>query len=255
MYLLKKIIAPFFLPVPLCLEILLFGLFMLWFTRKQRVGKYLVTIGVILLILLSYTFVSRPFLKPLEYKYDSLIDLKNYFDIEFVVVLGGGHETDPKVPITSQLTNASLVRLVEGIRIHNMLPESKLILSGGKGSDPVPNAKVMSDAAMVLGVDMSDVILESISRDTKDEARLVNEIVGENKFILVTSASHMPRSIALFRKLGMFPIPAPTDYWVKESKGGIIPGMFFPSSGGLRMVERVFYEYLGLAWARLRGQT
>lgn len=255
MYLLKKIIAPFFLPVPLCLEILLLGLFMLWFTRKQRVGKLLVTMGVILLISLSYTFISKPLMKHLENKYDSLIELKNYSDIKFVVVLGSGHETDPKVPITSQLTNTSLVRLIEGIRILNMLPESKLVLSGGKSFGLVSNAKVMSGVAIVLGVDVSDVILESISRDTKDEARLVNEIVGKNKFILVTSASHMPRSIALFRKLGMFPIPAPTDFWVKESKGEISPGMFFPNARGLRMAERVFYEYLGLIWARLRGQT
>jgi uncharacterized SAM-binding protein YcdF (DUF218 family) len=97
------------------------------------------------------------------------------------------------------------------------------------------------------------VILESLSKDTKDEARLIKNIVGNDRFVLVTSASHMPRSMALFKKLGMQPIPAPTDYWVKERQG-ISPAMFFPSSNGLRKAERAFYEYLGLAWANLRGQ-
>ena len=48
---------------------------------------------------------------------------------------------------------------------------------------------------------------------------VVKEIVGKDKFILVTSASHMLRAMALFRKQGMEPIPAPTDYMVKEREG------------------------------------
>ena len=52
---------------------------------------------------------------------------------------------------------------------------------------------------------------------------------------------------------GHISVAAPTDYWVKERQG-ISPAMFFPSSNGLRKAERAFYEYLGLAWARIRGQ-
>ena len=79
------------------------------------------------------------------------------------------------------------------------------------------------------------------------------KIVGDNKFILVTTASHMPRSMALFKKLGMQPIPAPTDHAMKRRQG-IHPGVFFPNSGKIRNAELVFHEYLGLAWAKLRGQ-
>ena len=46
----------------------------------------------------------------------------------------------------------------------------------------------------------------------------------------------------------------PTDHWVKESQG-VSPGMFFSSSDGLRKAERAFYEYLGLTWPRIRGQS
>jgi uncharacterized SAM-binding protein YcdF (DUF218 family) len=168
------------------------------------------------------------------------------------VVLGGGHTSDPKLPITSQLSNASLVRLVEGIRIHRGLPTSRLILSGGIVFEKVPEAKVLADVALAIGVKKQDLILEEVSRDTEDEARLIQEIVGQEQFILVTSASHMPRSMALFKKLGMHPIPAPTDHLVKECQK-ISPGMFYPSANGLCKAERAFYEYLGLAWAKLRG--
>jgi uncharacterized SAM-binding protein YcdF (DUF218 family) len=60
-----------------------------------------------------------------------------------------------------------------------------------------------------------DLILESDSKDTNDQARLIQPIVGDDLFLLVTSATHMPRSIALFKSLGMHPIAAPTDWKVR----------------------------------------
>lgn len=97
-----------------------------------------------------------------------------------------------------------------------MLPKTRLILSGGGAFDPVPNAEMMADVAIALGVVEKDLVRETTSKDTKDEARLLKEIVGDDTFVMVTSASHMPRSMALFLKLGMNPIPASTGHWVKE---------------------------------------
>ena len=253
MFLLKKIISPLFLPIPLCLEILLIGLVLLWFTRRQRAGKIIVSLGVILLATLSYDAIPNNLLRPLEYKYPPLLKLEGVHNIKWIVVLGGGHQSDPSIPSTSQLSDASIARLVEGIRLHKMLPGSKLILSGGGAFDPVPDAEILQDCALAIGVRKNNLILESVSKDTKDEARLIEEIVGNDSFVLVTSASHMPRSMALFEKRGMHPIPAPTEHLAKESQK-ISPGMFFPSADGLKKAERVFHEYLGLAWAKIRGQ-
>jgi len=79
-----------------------------------------------------------------------------------------------------------------------------------------------------MGVSDSDIVLEPDSKDTKDEAVLIQKIVGNEKLILVTSASHMPRSMALFKKRGMQPIPAPTDHTIKRRQR-ISPGVFFPA--------------------------
>ena len=252
MFLLKKIVAPFFFPVPLCLGILLFGLFFLWFTSRQKTGKILVSVGVLLLTVFSYGAISNTLLRPLEYKYAPLSSLEDMHHVKWVVVLGGGHTSDPQVSISSQLSNTSIARLIEGIRFHNMLPESKIILSGGGYFDPVPNAKIMADVALSIGINKEDLVLESVSKDTKDEAILIQKIVGKDRFVLVTSASHMPRSMALFKKRGMHPIPAPTDYFVKKRQR-ISPGIFFPSAINLFKAERAFHEYLGMAWAKLRG--
>ena len=253
MFLFKKIVAPLFFPLSVCLEIFLVGIFLLWFTRRQKTGKILVTIGVVVFAALSYGVASEMLLRPLEYKYPPMTDVASVLGIEWVVVLSGGSSSDAHLPITGQLSHASLVRLVEGIRIHRKLPESKLILSGGGAFNTVAEAKKMADVAVVLGVDSKDLILESESKDTKDQARLIHKIVRDNRFVLVTSASHMPRSMALFEKRGMRPIPAPIGHRVKERQK-ITPAMFFPSAGRIEKVERAFYEYLGLAWARLRRQ-
>lgn len=261
MFILKKIIGQLFLPVPLCLEILIVGLLLLLFTRKQRTGKIILSVGIILFTLLSYPALSNTFLRRLEYQYPPLISTETSDfaagevqpQVRWIVVLGGGHISDPKIPVTSQLSGASLVRLIEAIRLHNQIPGSKLILSEGKVFDSVPGAETMAEVAKALGVKQEDLILESESRDTIDEARIIKSIVGNDKFILVTSASHMPRSMGMFKKLGMQPIPAPTGYIMKE-KQGISPGDFFPSSDELRKAEGVIYEYLGLLLAKLRGQ-
>ena len=243
MFLLKKILAPLFLPVSLCLEILLLGLILLWFTRKQKTGKVVISIGFLFLALLSFDATSDKLLQPLEYKYPPVLRSDDISGIKWVVVLGGGHISDPRLPVSSQLGGASIARLVEGIRLFRMLPGSKLVLSGGSTFDPVSNARIMADVAMAMGVDKRDLILESSSKDTKDQARLIKEIVGRDSFVMVTSACHMPRSMALFEKQGMKPIPAPTGYGVKQRQGPS-PKMFFPRAHALLKAETAFYEYL-----------
>ena len=105
-----------------------------------------------------------------------------------------------------------------------------------------------------MDVDRSSIILETESRDTKDHARFLREIVGEEAFVLVTSAAHTPRSMALFEGAGLNPIAAPTNFTVV---GDIKFGMswFVPKQGRIKTAENAFYEYMGIAWAKLRGQS
>ncbi len=250
MFLLKKIISPFFMPVPAYLFLALLGLFFLWFTRRQKIGKVLVTIATLLLGVLSYGLVSDILVNPLEQEYKPIKRFETLQDVKWIVVLGGGSDVDPGLPLSTYLPDASLIRLSEGVYIHNRLPETKLILTGR-----TPMAEVMGNVAEEWGVDLEDIILEKKANDTKDHPVYVKEIVGKDRIILVTSASHMPRAMALFSKQGMEPIAAPTDYMVKKREGGVRPGMFFPSAGSLEKVGRAIHEYLGMVWAKLRSQV
>lgn len=259
-FMVKKIVSQFLNPVSIGLEILVLGLFCLWATKRQRLGKIVVTLGTMFLLLLSLSFIPAKLLTPLEGRYPALLHPEalswqgsaNAASPKWVVVLGGGHVSDPRLPVNSQISQAALGRVVEGVRLYKAIPGSKLLLSGGGTHDPVPEADVMARIAVFLGVKPQDITLERDSRDTEDEAVMIAKMVGAQKIILVTSAAHMPRSVALFKKHGLQPIPAPADYLVKQARGFDLD-RFFPNAGPLRQVESAWHEYLGLAWAWLRG--
>ena len=259
-FILKKMLSRFFFPLPICLEVLLVGLFLLWFTKRQKGGKIMVTVGTALLLLFSYDLFSVVFLKDLERNYQPFSPAKTNVlqaqspaaPVKWVVVLGGGHAADPDIPLSSQLDHSTMVRLVEGVLLHRKNPGSKLIVSGGRVDGKISDAEVMSNVAEAMGVPRQDIILENQSWDTEDEARLLKPMVQNDVFILVTSASHMLRSMRLFESYEMHPLPAPTDYLVRDADG-FFPELAFPEPRALTKATRVVYEYLGLAWLKLKG--
>jgi uncharacterized SAM-binding protein YcdF (DUF218 family) len=260
MFLFKKILSRLFFPVPFCLEVLSIGLLLLWFTRKQKTGKAVAALAGALLFLLSSPFFSTLLLTPLERRYPPLfitpgapvaVGLR---EVKFIVVLGSGFVPDASRPVELQLDDGSIARLVEGVRVSKLLSCCKLIVSGGPEPNGAPlMAQAMAQLAQELGVGRQDLILDGQSRDTEEEARHISPIVGKQPFILVTEASHMPRALALFRKQGAYPIADPMDFRAGDG-GAMAPDRIFPSAAVLGGSERAVYEYLGLAWTKLRGK-
>jgi len=260
MFLLKKIVGLCLSPVPLCLECLILGLVFLWATRRQRLGKVLVTLGTLLLVLLSLSVISSGLLSPLERRYPAILHPEQIVGKgqgpesapRWIVVLGGGQVWDPRLPPNVQINDATLSRVIEGVRLYRAIPGSRLLFSGGRVFNPVPEAQVMAQVAMLLGVKAPDILLETDSWDTADQAEIIARMIGQEKFILVTSAFHMPRSVALFHKQGRQPLPAPTHHLVRDAQKPE-PSRYFPGTGPLRQAQFALHEYLGLAWAWLRG--
>lgn len=259
----KQILVSLFSPMSVCLGLVVVGLVLLVFSqKKQKMGKLFVFLGIVVLVLCSYEGFSGRILRTLESQYPPLnlakpISHENGVmgeqSLKWIVVLAGGVVGDPTLPIQLQISHHSRVRLVEGIRLHRLLPGSKIILTGGIGFDGTPEATTLSRVAQELGVAKSDMVLEVESRDTKDHPLYVRHLVKEEPFILVTSAFHMPRAMKLFVKQGLAPIPAPAGPW-KPAKEFWSPGNFFPSASGLRLAELAYHEYMGLTWAWVQGQ-
>jgi uncharacterized SAM-binding protein YcdF (DUF218 family) len=233
------------------MELLLLGLCLLWFTRRQRTGKIVVTLGFLWLVAVSNTFVAERLASALESRYPAYVVSASAPSANagpsYIAVLGGWANDDPNLPISSHISPGLLARLVEGIRLHREIPGSKLVLSGYSGS-----AENMAALARALGVDTQDILTTPEPRDTEEEAHRISALAGPAPLVLVTSAAHMPRAMALFHKVGAHPHPAPTDYMVFEHKR--TPDEYFPGAEHLGITETAFYEYLGLAWAKLRGK-
>src|SRR3989304_9518913 len=143
-----KLLASLLFPLEISIELLLLGLILLWFTKKQKAGKCLVTIGLLFLLAFStYPFASA-MLRPIERRYPAtgVLEQKNLkkLSAKYIVVLGGSQVSDPAITTASQFHPYSLVRLIEGILLYRQIPGSKLIFSGGNDKyEPTTNAELM----------------------------------------------------------------------------------------------------------------
>jgi uncharacterized SAM-binding protein YcdF (DUF218 family) len=262
MFALKKLLSAALQPCSLLLAVMVLGLVLLFFTKRQRTAKILLTAGLALLALLCLGPVARTLVRPLETTYPPLLAQATQAvstlpdgspTPRWVVVLGGGKSESRSLAPIHQLSDSSLVRLAEGIRLQRLLPESKLVLSGGSSGMTTSEAETLAAAGVSMGAPQDHMVLESQSWDTIDEVRVLRALLGEDRFVLVTSAMHMPRAMAMFKKAGMNPIPAPTDYLAMGEDSDLLG--YFPHAGAGQMIERALHEYLGLFWARMRGQA
>jgi len=256
LFLLKKILSQFLSPMTFCLVLAFAGLYLARFKNKRRAGLALSFSGIIILTLLSYNFIADFLVAGLDIGATSFE--KSYAPgsepLRFVVVLAGSSAANPDVSAARQLGASTLERLVEGIRLYRKFPGSRLIVSGGAVFGPAPAAVLMRDAAVELGVNREDMILEDRSLDTHDEAVLIRPMVGDAPFALVTSASHMKRSLLLFRGQGMKPVAAPAGS-VAAGSETLNPSSFFPEASALKKSEMAVHEYMGIAWAGITGRT
>lgn len=216
----------------------------------------MILLGTFILAFCSYTPTSDLLINSLKkqyppYKHDDT--LKSDQLPKLVIVLSGGHIAKPSLPVQSRLGYETLIRLIEGIRIYRALPDGKLFLSGGAPEGSISSAQEMARLAIELGAKEEDIIIETKSANTEEQAQIIKSMVGDEPFILVTSAFHMPRTMALFLKLGMRPVPAPTQN-IEERILVSGPKPLFPYLINLEKSEIAFHEYLGIVWARITNQ-
>lgn len=250
-----KVAAHLLFPLPLCTLLFAGGLVLLWFTRREGAGKVLVTVGTLLLFTFGNTFFSGLLIGSLENDYpvfDPQERAAELNGLKYVVVLGGGTYYNDEAPGVVYPDRTTMNRLAEGIRLFRQLSGSKLVLSGGGAYGQAVSADAMERVARRLGVDGDDIIVERESINTYDEARLLKPLLGGEPFLLVTSANHMPRSMALFRGQGLDPVAAPVDFLVAGKRYVKILDLF-PSVRNLYKTETAFYEYLGWVKERVTG--
>lgn len=230
--------------MPMSLGLILFFIGLVFLLNKNyKRAKTFLIVSFIWLAIVGYSPFSNYLIQPLENQYKSYIKIDP--SIKHILVLGSGHVTNKEVSNLSQLSTTALMRLTEGIRIYRELDNAKLILSGFAGEDiKTPHALISKDVAISLGVPEVDIITQEEVKDTAEEASNAKKIVNNEKFVLVTSAFHMPRAMKIFKGAQLNPIAAPTDYLSKED------GNFLrePRGKEIRKTELAMHEYIGTLW-------
>jgi len=247
---------------PLNLYWILFIAFLVFYlAQKKKIARWFLGVSLVWLLLISTPFLPKILLGTLENQYPpiQLSEIKSVHTIAkdsmiHILILGSGYVTDDRLSYCGQLNTSGLSRLTEGIRLHRLIPESKLIFSGYAGNQKLSQALVSALAAQELGIDSAVTSTINESWNTKTEVEEYKNHFGTaNKFFLVTDAAHMPRAIMQFRLAGFIPIPAPTNFNIKKNNIPVGFTDYLPSTGNIRYMEIVFHEYLGMLWAKMGG--
>ena len=246
LFLTKKIVTFFVEPLGLILTLAFIGLYFLYKSANAK-AKFFLSASILLLAILSYPPISNSLIKQLEGQYQKYEHSNN--DIEYIHVLGGGHYDNPDWPLSSQIGNTSLKRTLEGISIFKQInkPKLKLIFTGYAGPDnTITNAEMNAKIAKIANISNDQLIVNGKPKDTQEEATFSKSVIVNKPFVLLTSASHMPRAIKLFEHMGMRPIAAPTDF-----KGKDYSLFSALDIDAFKKSQTAIHEFLGITWVYL----
>lgn len=164
-----------------------------------------------------------------------------------VVILAGYARAEPGVSSTAQLNRASAFRVLEAARLLARQPLPVYI--SGSGEVPVALERALRSVS-VTGPNV-EIQVDSRASNTYESGINLKPQLQDRPFYLVTSAGHMPRSMAVFESLGMTPIPIPTDFLSEREWYRADP---LPSGRYLAMSDLAIHEYAGILWYRLTGR-
>jgi uncharacterized SAM-binding protein YcdF (DUF218 family) len=258
---LKKFITFWLMPLPFCVTAMVIGLVLMRWPKRARVGRALLTMGVLLLVLFSNKFVSKWLIRPIEARYPAMPEFSadaalpaDLAACRFVVVLGGGNGESPGMSANNLLSASALARIMEAVRILRVLPAAKLIVSGPGGEDHASHAVVLARAAQAYGITSDRILYIDQARDTEEEAHAVHKLAAGARVALVTSAWHMPRSVALCRAVGVNVLPCPADF-KSHRRDRVDFDDFLWEVSSLERSTVAIRERIGYLWIWLRGKS
>lgn len=174
-----------------------------------------------------------------------------------VVVLGGGNETiQARGGSLNQVSSTAALRLLEAARLYHLLDRPTIIVSGGV-TERQPGARsegdAMRSAILELGIPSDKVLVEAESKTTHDEAREIARMLAgrpRQPIVIVTSPTHLPRALAVFRAAGLDPVPSAAPY---ASDHSLDRSRWAPSDAGLLLLDSLVYDSMAGLYYRLRG--
>jgi uncharacterized SAM-binding protein YcdF (DUF218 family) len=253
---LSKIFGFFAIPSNLVVSIGMLGLLLLP-TRFARAGRALAFASLIVLAILGLSPAGNALIIPLEERFPRWDATRGAPD--GIIVLGGAISPDISAARDEVALNEAAERLTVVAELARRYPNARIVFSGGSGAliyDEGAEAPLALRLLESLGIPRTRITLEGRSRNTVENAVLSKAIAqpkpGE-RWLLVTSAHHLPRAVGVFRKAG-FPVEAyPVDWRTRGAEDALRP---FASVGdGLRRSDTAVREWVGLAVYWLTGRS
>ena len=242
----KYLIGHFLSPISLLIFIIAISYLLILLNKNIRFAKISGSLAIVFLYFFSTKLGSDIVLAPLEFKYPKFVQSAK--PIDNIIVLGCANEFSAHLPESSKLHGCSHIRLQEGLNIHKLNPNSRLILTGGDKNAKDTIAQAMQRTAINMGVEPNSITVLTNSINTEDEAAQSAMLVVDSQTVLVTSAAHMRRAMKLFANHGITPIPAPTDFLIRELSDTWHLRYFIPEVANLEKVRSAFHEYYGQVW-------
>jgi uncharacterized SAM-binding protein YcdF (DUF218 family) len=245
MFVLKQFLKALALP-PMPWLLMLLAVLIFW---HRRWARQLLFVTFCLIVVLHSGLFGYWLRYPLESHYPPLIDPTKVEPYDAIVVLTGGMiPAEGLIPFPS-IDRSMFRRLEEAWRVYNVRPKP-IVVSGGHVNpftSPKDENRIARDYLIRWGVPKSDVLGEDQSRDTFESAIEVEKLLrqkGWKRYLLVTSAAHMPRSMLVFQAKAPEPIPAPGDFSLGKLE--LEPFQFFPGESAARETLVSLHEYVGL---------
>ncbi|WP_439598568.1 YdcF family protein [Falsiroseomonas sp.] len=255
LFLLSKVLWALLRPNTLALALAVLGLLLVW--RGRRFGRWPLALGIGWYVAVFALPVAALLTLPLENRFPR--PATPPAEVTGIIVLGGAVEQRMTEARGIPALNGAAERMTEGVALALRYPEARLVFTGGTAAIDQSGPTEAETARLLftsLGLPAARLVLENESRNTHENAvythRLLNPQPGET-WLLVTSASHMPRSMGVFRAAGWSSIIA----WPVNYTTGNDPDYWWdnPFPTKLNHAEWALREWVGLAAYRLMGRT
>ena len=254
-FVLSKTLGTMLLPVNFLIGIGVLGAILL-LTRWAALGRKLLAASAVLLALCGFLPVGKLLILPLEQRFPMWDASRGAPD--GIVVLGGAIDPDLSAALGKPILDRSADRIVAAAALAHQYPNARIVYSGGNANLIRDGSAKEADYALSiledLGVAKERLAAERLSRNTVENAEFVKQVANpkpSERWLLVTSAFHMPRSIGLFRKAGFKVEAYPVDWRASKSHAFSFSSV---AMNGLERTDVAMREWFGLTAYWLTGK-
>lgn len=253
---LSKIVGFFITPSNAIAAVCAIGALLL-LLRRQRAGSLVLTFGILLLLVFGYSPAGNVLTLALTERFPAW--QQDGRDPDGIIVLGGAINQEASVARGTIEMGGAAERMTSTVELAKRFPNARVVFTGGSSNlmeNPLSEAPIAGEWLQRFGVAADRITLESASRTTDENAVFTRRILmpkpGE-RWLLVTSAFHMPRAIGAFRAAGFDVEAYPVDWRTRGWRDAGEP--FDLLSAGLSRTDDAVHEWTGLISYWLAGRS